>query len=154
MTEGKSRLDLGKLSKQLAGLVVAELTQPSPHSVAVRFEGGTVLVFSREGEGVSLGLSRPGSKRRGSDGRPRPTRRQREYLDFIKRYMHRFGVAPAEADIERHFLVSAPSVNQMIRTLERRGFIVRDRDWSGHTVPRSIRVQWEESDLFDGNSSF
>jgi repressor LexA len=64
-------------------------------------------------------------------------------LEFIKRYMHRFGVSPAETDIQRHFLVSAPSVNQMIRTLERRGFISRDRHWFGQTVPRSIRVVWD-----------
>jgi hypothetical protein len=41
-------------------------------------------------------------------------------------------------------LVSAPSVNQMIRTLERRGFIARDRDWFGQTMPRSIRVLWDD----------
>ena len=43
------------------------------------------------------------------------------HLDFIKKYALRFGVAPAESDIERHVLVSAPSVNQMIQTLERAG---------------------------------
>jgi DNA-binding MarR family transcriptional regulator len=57
--------------------------------------------------------------------------------------MHRNGISPAETDIRVHFQVSAPSVNQMIRTLERRGFITRDRDWFGQTVPRSIRVLWE-----------
>jgi hypothetical protein len=144
MAQVKPRLDLRRLSKQIAGRVVAEVTQPSPHAIAVHFEGGAVLVFGRESEGISLELSRSGNKRRPSDGQPRPTGRQHEYLDFIKKYMHRFGVAPAETDIERHFLVSAPSVNQMIRTLERRGFIVRDRDWLGHTVPRSIRVLWED----------
>jgi len=34
-------------------------------------------------------------------------------------------------------------VNQMIRTLEKKGFISRDRDWFGQTVPRSIRVLWD-----------
>ncbi|MDX1430754.1 MAG: MarR family transcriptional regulator, partial [Rhodothermales bacterium] len=64
-------------------------------------------------------------------------------LNFIRRYMDRFGRSPAETDIQRHFLVSAPSVNQMVRTLERRGFIERDRDGFGQTVPRSIRVLWD-----------
>ncbi|OGA02090.1 MAG: hypothetical protein A3H35_06145 [Betaproteobacteria bacterium RIFCSPLOWO2_02_FULL_62_17] len=54
---------------------------------------------------------------------------------FISKYINRFGRAPAEADVERHFLVSAPSVNQMMQMLERRGFISRQAG-----VPRSIRI--------------
>lgn len=72
-----------------------------------------------------------------------PLRGQMEYLAFIKKYISRYGISPAERNIQEHFMVSAPSVNQMIRTLERRGFIVRDRDWSGQAVPRSIRVVWD-----------
>ena len=66
---------------------------------------------------------------------PRPTRRQREYLEFIARYIRRYGISPAESDIGRHFLVSAPSVNQMVQMLERQGFISRQRG-----VPRSITI--------------
>jgi repressor LexA len=69
--------------------------------------------------------------------------RQREYLESIKKYMHRFSLALAETDVQRHFLVSAPSVNQMMRTLERRGFITRQKDRFGQTLPRSIRVLWD-----------
>jgi repressor LexA len=69
-----------------------------------------------------------------------PSARQREYLEFLVRYLARFGHSPAEADIQRHFMVSAPSVNQMMRTLERRGFITRGRDIFGQVIPRSIRV--------------
>lgn len=145
MAEVEVRLDLRRLSKEVAGLVVAKLSQPSLDSVAIHFEGGSALVVRPKGDGFSLVLSHPKPERGPSDGRPRPTPRQREYLEFIKKYMHRFGVAPAESDIERHFLVSAPSVNQMIRTLERRGFIERDRDWwRGQAAARSIRVLWEE----------
>jgi SOS-response transcriptional repressor LexA len=64
-----------------------------------------------------------------------PTSRQHEYLEFIKKYMLRFGVSPAESDIQGHFLVSAPSVHSMIQALERHGFIMRQRG-----VPRSIRL--------------
>ena len=64
-----------------------------------------------------------------------PTKRQSEYLAFIAKYITRFGRAPAESDIERHFLVAAPSVNQMMQTLERHGFITRQPG-----VPRSIRI--------------
>src|SRR6478736_484532 len=42
---------------------------------------------------------------------------------------------PAEADIQRHFRVSPPSVHQMIVTLERNAFIRRQPG-----VPRSIEV--------------
>ena len=66
---------------------------------------------------------------------PRPTPRQLEYLLFIHKYISRFGRAPAEADIERHFLVSAPSINQMMQMLERRGFITREPG-----VPRSAKI--------------
>ncbi|MHB0790644.1 LexA family protein [Bradyrhizobium sp. 5.13L] len=41
----------------------------------------------------------------------------------------------AEADIQRHFRVSPPSVHQMIVTLERNGFIRRQPG-----VPRSIEI--------------
>lgn len=141
MTEVDIPVDISELSDQLAGRVVAELAQPNPDMILLRFTDGEALAIRPVDEGVEVVLQRP---RGGRGGGSNATRRQREYLQFIKRYMHRFGVAPAEADIQRHFLVSAPSVNQMIRTLERRGFISRDRDSFGKTVPRSIRVIWED----------
>ena len=39
--------------------------------------------------------------------RPQPTRRQREYLEFIQKYMARHGCALSESDIQDHFMVSA-----------------------------------------------
>ena len=45
------------------------------------------------------------------------------------------GQQPAEADIQRHFRVSPPSVHQMIVTLERNGFIRRQPG-----IPRSIEI--------------
>jgi hypothetical protein len=143
MSEVDVPLGISQLSEQLSGLVVAELEQPTDDSLALRFTSGAVLVVRPVGDGFAAVLHRPKRGGAGRGSRSEPTRRQKEYLDFIKRYMHRFGVAPAETDIQRHFLVSAPSVNQMIRTLERRGFISRDRDWIGQTVPRSIRVVWD-----------
>jgi repressor LexA len=67
--------------------------------------------------------------------RETPTKRQLEYLLFIAKYIRRYGRAPAESDIERHFLVSAPTVNQMMHMLERRGFIARQAG-----VPRSTTI--------------
>ena len=46
-----------------------------------------------------------------------------------------FRRAPAEADLQRHFRVSPPSVHQMVVTLERNGFIRREPG-----VARSIEL--------------
>jgi len=53
------------------------------------------------------------------------TPKQGKYLAFIHHYRSKFGCAPAESDIQRHLLVSAPTVNQMMRRLERLGLIAR-----------------------------
>jgi DNA-binding MarR family transcriptional regulator len=53
------------------------------------------------------------------------TPKQGRYLAFIFVYKRLMGQAPAEADIQRHFKVSAPAVHQMLVTLERRGLIRR-----------------------------
>jgi hypothetical protein len=50
------------------------------------------------------------------------TEKQGHYLAFIHTYSYMFGQPPTEADIQRHFRVSPPSVHQMIVTLERNGF--------------------------------
>jgi len=135
-------MGLGALSKRLTGRIVTGFEEGASGSPVIRFEDGGHLVIEQGESGFGLVLHEKVLPA-GQDG-PRPTRRQLEYLEFIRRYMHRNGVSPAETDIQAHFLVSAPSVNQMIRTLERRGFIIRDRDWFGQTVPRSIRVLWDE----------
>ncbi len=53
------------------------------------------------------------------------TKLQGQYLAFIAAYTKVIGRAPAEADIQRHFKVTPPSVHQMILTLEKRGLIAR-----------------------------
>ncbi|KRR06144.1 hypothetical protein CP49_37595 [Bradyrhizobium valentinum] len=63
------------------------------------------------------------------------TEKQGHYLAFIHTYSYMFGQPPAEADIQRHFRVSPPTVHQMIVTLERNGFIRRQPG-----VPRSIEI--------------
>ena len=49
------------------------------------------------------------------------TDKQGQYLAFIYTYAHMFRRPPAEADMQRHFQVTPPSVHQMIVTLERNG---------------------------------
>src|SRR5438477_13023956 len=63
------------------------------------------------------------------------TDKQGQYLAFIYTYMHTFRRPPAEADMQRHFRVSSPSVHQMVVTLERNGFIRRQPG-----LPRSIEL--------------
>jgi DNA-binding MarR family transcriptional regulator len=63
------------------------------------------------------------------------TDRQGQYLAFIYAYSRMFRRPPAEADMQRHFRVSPPSVHQMVLTLERAGLIRRQPG-----VPRSIEL--------------
>jgi repressor LexA len=63
------------------------------------------------------------------------TKRQGQYLAFIHSYTRLHGRSPAEADIQRYFKVTPPTVHQMVVTLERRGFIERTPGEA-----RSIRV--------------
>ena len=54
-----------------------------------------------------------------------PTERQGQFLAYIFQYSLVNGCAPAEADMQRYFLITPPSVHSMVLTLERRGFIQR-----------------------------
>jgi DNA-binding MarR family transcriptional regulator len=53
------------------------------------------------------------------------TQIQGQYLAFIYAYSRIFKQPPAEADMRRHFGVTAPSVHQMVLTLEKAGLISR-----------------------------
>jgi DNA-binding MarR family transcriptional regulator len=75
-------------------------------------------------------------------GPHRFTEKQGHYLAFIYVYAHIFRHAPAEADMQRHFCVSPPSVHQMVLGLERDGFITRQPG-----VARSISILVPHQDL-------
>jgi DNA-binding MarR family transcriptional regulator len=75
-------------------------------------------------------------------GAYRFTEKQGLYLAFIYVYSRMFRRAPAEADMQRHFLVTPPSVHQMVLNLERAGLIRRQ---SG--VARSIELLVNPQDL-------
>ena len=53
------------------------------------------------------------------------TKLQGQYLAFIATYSKLNRRPPAEADFQRYFGVTPPSVHNMIVTLERRGLIKR-----------------------------
>jgi Mn-dependent DtxR family transcriptional regulator len=73
---------------------------------------------------------------------PSFTAKQGQYLAFIYAYTRVLGRPPAEADLQRHFRVSPPSVHQMVLTLERQGFIRRKPG-----APRSIQLLIEPESL-------
>lgn len=56
---------------------------------------------------------------------PVPTARQGQFLAYIYHYCLVNGCSLAEADMQRFFQITAPSVHSMVLTLERRGFIRR-----------------------------
>jgi Mn-dependent DtxR family transcriptional regulator len=53
------------------------------------------------------------------------TSKQGQYLAFIYAYTRVLGRPPAEADIQRYFEVTPPTVHQMLITLQRIGLIRR-----------------------------
>ena len=53
------------------------------------------------------------------------TARQGQYLAFIYYYTKIHRQPPAEADMQRYFQVSPPSVHQMVVSLEKSGLIER-----------------------------
>ena len=63
------------------------------------------------------------------------TEKQGQYIAFIHAYTLVNGRAPAEADMQRFFGVTAPTVHQMVLTLERCHLIRRQPGAS-----RSIQV--------------
>jgi hypothetical protein len=87
-------------------------------------------------------LSRATMNRANCDSLPVFTPRQGQYLAFIQAYTLVNGRPPAQADIQRFFQVTPPSVHQMLLTLERGGLISRRPG-----APRSIAVLVNRSDL-------
>jgi repressor LexA len=53
------------------------------------------------------------------------TEKQGQYLAFIDSYMTMYARAPAEADLQRFFRSTPPTVHQMILKLEEKGLFSR-----------------------------
>lgn len=63
---------------------------------------------------------------------PQPfTEKQGQYLAFIHLYTKLNGQAPAEADMQRYFQVTPPTVHRMVVELEKKALISR--------IPRKAR---------------
>jgi hypothetical protein len=130
---------LDKLSLRVAGLTVSHVQSIAENALTIHFTNGSMLTVSAEAEHVVASLRESQGGAAGGVVN-RPSSRQHEYMDFIRRFTARYGVPPAESDMARHFMVSAPSVNQMVKKLERWGYITRGRGPNGQAVPRSIRI--------------
>jgi len=72
------------------------------------------------------------------------TKKQGQYLAFIHLYTKLNRQPPAQADIQRYFGVSPPSVHNMIITLEQKGLISRVP-----RTPRSLQVLLPSEQLPD-----
>lgn len=71
---------------------------------------------------------------------------QGRYLAFIHAYTCRKGYPPSEAEIAAALCVSPPSVNQMVKMLEKRGLILRQPG-----QPRSLQILVPEDEIPDWN---
>ena len=78
----------------------------------------------------------------GQPSSPAFTPTQGQYLAFIWAYTRMFRRPPSEADMQRHFEVTPPSVHQMVLTLERQHLIKRQPG-----VPRSIHILIDPENL-------
>ena len=98
-----------------------------PHKVEGTTDESHAGLFG-ESEMSQIPLTRPTPS-------PRFTPKQGQYLAFIHAYTLVLGRPPAEADLQRYFCVTPPSVHQMVLTLERAGLINRQP-----RAARSIKV--------------
>lgn len=60
---------------------------------------------------------------------------QGRYLSYIRAYIDGFDLSPSETEMAEAIGVTPPAVNQMMKTLEKKGFIRRQPD-----APRSIEI--------------
>ena len=67
---------------------------------------------------------------------------QGRYLSFIHAYINLHGYPPAETEIAAAMCVSPPSVNQMVKTLEKKGLILRQPG-----QPRALQILIPEDEI-------
>lgn len=75
---------------------------------------------------------------------PLYTTKQGQYLAFIYYFTKIHGEPPSEAEMQRYFQVTPPSVHQMVLGLESKGLIARTPGKS-----RSIRLLVDRANLSD-----
>ena len=111
-------------AKELRGNLYAAAKKPARTVI-----GGQVYIlkvgicdsFGEDGFAVSINLA----PKLDPSIPPTFTAKQGQYLAFIYHYTKIHGQAPAESDLQSYFRVSPPAVHDMIKALERNGFIER-----------------------------
>jgi SOS-response transcriptional repressor LexA len=72
------------------------------------------------------------------------TKRQKQILDYIKKYIEKNDYAPTLEEIRRHFRLSSIStVHQHLENLKTKGYLIRLEN-----QPRSIQLIRKKSDNF------
>jgi repressor LexA len=72
------------------------------------------------------------------------TKKQGQYLSFIYYYRKLNKQSPSHVDFQKYFISNPASVNDMLKTLERKGFIEREAGKA-----RSIKLLIEREGLPD-----
>jgi hypothetical protein len=108
--------------KELRGNLYAAAKKPVRTVIGGKVHILKVRVFDSFGEDAFEVSINPAPKLDPSRP-PSFTAKQGQYLAFIYNYTKIHGQAPAEADLQRYFRVSPPSIHEMIRTLHRNGLI-------------------------------
>ncbi len=72
------------------------------------------------------------------------TKKQGQYLSFIYYYQKLNRIAPAYLDFQKYFESNPASVNNMIKTLEKKGFIKKEKGKA-----RSIELLLRRDELPD-----
>jgi hypothetical protein len=95
-------------------------------------------------EGANDRLSNLGQLATGRRTGATYTAKQGQYLAFIYYYTKLNAMPPAQSDIQRYFGITGPTVNAMLKTLEKAGFISRVA-----RQPRSIKLLLRREELPD-----
>ena len=124
----------GADAKELRNNLYAAAKRPVRAVLGGRLSILKVRIFDSFGEDAFEVTIRPAP---GLDpsAKPKFTAKQGQYLAFIHHYSKIHRQAPAEADLQRYFQTSPPTIHEMIKTLERNGLIERTPGQA-----RSIRV--------------
>lgn len=112
--------------KELLGNLYAAAKKPVRTLMGGRIHIVTVRAFQSSGSETGKGafeVSISLAPKRDPSVPPAFTEKQGQYLAYIQYYTEIHRQAPAEADLQRYFEVSPPSIHEMIKTLERNGLI-------------------------------
>ena len=107
-------------AKELRGNLIAAAKKPFRTVIDGKIYILKVRVFESFGEDA-YEVSMVAAPKLDPSVAPAFTAKQGQYLAFIYNYTKIHRQAPAETDLQRHFQVSAPSVHEMLKTLERNG---------------------------------